>query len=241
LHGSPQAKAEGDVAIQQHSKLVGRGKYVHEFQTHKVHPGRAEEYKRLIGEYYTAMNENPDYECRLTGSWEVTVGDLDTFIHVWEYEGFKGFDVTKHRVLASKGHKEVFQSKIMPLIVHRKSQLNQEFAFWASSPPHNFGGIYEMRSYHLRPGTLLEWETEWRRGLEARRHYVQPVGAWFAQVGRLHEVHHLWQYPDMETRKAKREEAWKIDTWSKTVAKTVKLAYQMNANILQPLPFSPLR
>jgi hypothetical protein len=34
-----------------------------------------------------------------------------------------------------------------------------------------------------------------RRGIEARRKWVSPVGAWFSQVGHLHQVHHLWQYP----------------------------------------------
>lgn len=33
-----------------------------------------------------------------------------------------------------------------------------------------------------------------RRGIEARMKLVKPVGAWFSQVGRLHQVHHLWQY-----------------------------------------------
>lgn len=33
LHGSPQAKQEGDVQIQQHSRLVARGKYVHGFES----------------------------------------------------------------------------------------------------------------------------------------------------------------------------------------------------------------
>lgn len=32
LHGSPQAKHEGDAQIQQHSKVVARGKYVHGFE-----------------------------------------------------------------------------------------------------------------------------------------------------------------------------------------------------------------
>ena len=33
LHGSPDAKKAGDIEIQQHSKLVGRGKYIHEFES----------------------------------------------------------------------------------------------------------------------------------------------------------------------------------------------------------------
>jgi len=32
LHGSPEAKAAGDAEIQQHTKLVARGKYVHSFE-----------------------------------------------------------------------------------------------------------------------------------------------------------------------------------------------------------------
>lgn len=34
-----------------------------------------------------------------------------------------------------------------------------------------------------------------RKGIEARRQFVEPVGAWFSQIGRLHQVHHMWQYP----------------------------------------------
>jgi hypothetical protein len=66
---------------------------------------------------------------------------------------------------------------------------------------------------------------------------VSPVGAWFSQVGRLHHVHHMWQYPyvihnlfptgrnlrgfyrNLETRKEKREEAWELDGWAETVSK----------------------
>lgn len=101
--------------------------------------------------------------------------------------------------------------QILPFLVSRASQLNQEFALFPTAPPHEKGGIFELRSYHLQPGTLLEWESTWfvnwlssnacsnigarRRGIEARRKFVAPVGAWFSQAGRLHQVHHLWQYP----------------------------------------------
>ena len=33
-----------------------------------------------------------------------------------------------------------------------------------------------------------------RIGIEARKKVIAPVGAWFSQVGRLHQVHHIWQY-----------------------------------------------
>lgn len=107
-------------------------------------------------------------------------------------------------------HREAYQA-MLPYIVTRSSQLNQEFAFFPSAPPHAQGGVFELRTYQLKPGTLLEWENAWfvvvflhlqmlikgfsrRKGIEARRKFVAPIGAWFSQVGRLHQVHHLWQY-----------------------------------------------
>jgi hypothetical protein len=37
-----------------------------------------------------------------------------------------------------------------------------------------------MRSYELVPGTLLEWETAWKRGLEARKRFV--VSSWAREM-----------------------------------------------------------
>ncbi|KAJ7878618.1 nipsnap family protein [Mycena leptocephala] len=128
-----------------------------------------------------------------------------------------------------------------PFLTSRSSQLSQEFAFLPTAPPHAQGGIFELRTYQLKPGTLLEWENTWRRGIEARRKFVAPVGAWFSQVGRLHQVHHLWQYPSLEARKELREKAWQIDGWAETVSKTSSLSKFMDAFILRPLPFSPLQ
>lgn len=96
-------------------------------------------------------------------------------------------------------------------------QINQEFNFLPTMPPRSEGGVFELRSYQLKPGALLEWEHAWcvsvclcfassygqlvrRAGIEARRKFVEPVGAWFSQIGRLHEVHHLWQYEQVVFR-----------------------------------------
>ena len=58
----------------------------------------------------------------------------------------------------------------------------QEFAFWNTAAPRALGGIFELRTYDLGPGNLLEWETHWRKGLECRRQVMEPVGAWFTQL-----------------------------------------------------------
>lgn len=50
---------------------------------------------------------------------------------------------------------------MLPYLYSRSSHLSQEFAFFPTAPPHAQGGIFELRSYQLKPGTLLEWETTW--------------------------------------------------------------------------------
>ncbi|KAI9638889.1 uncharacterized protein MKK02DRAFT_41916 [Dioszegia hungarica] len=252
LYGSAAAKSEGltapksAAAAQAHSKLIGRGKYVHEVVTHHIHPAAREAYLAAADKYYRALLARaPEFGgIKVTGAWEVVVGSVGEFVHIFEYEGYKGFDEAQARF---RGDEEMasLQAALLPHLQSRQHQLVSEFSFWPSSPPRDSGfkdgGVFEMRTYRLHPGKLLEWENAWRRGLEARRRFVSPVGAFFSQVGQLHEVHHIWQYPDMETRKATREQAWSVGTWSDTVQETVKLTRDMKTSILKPLAWSPLR
>ncbi|KII93671.1 hypothetical protein PLICRDRAFT_152597 [Plicaturopsis crispa FD-325 SS-3] len=241
LHGSPEAKQAGDLELQQHSRLVARGKYVHGIEVHHVKPEAAEAYKKAAEKYYTGLISDPELHVKLTGDWETVVGVQDTYFHILEYENYSGYDKTT-ALIRKEGaqHRKAYQ-EMLPYLTSRSAQLGQEFSFLPTAPPHAEGGIFELRTYQLQPGTLLDWEQTWRQGIEARRKFVEPVGAWFSQVGRLHQVHHLWQYPDLAARKELREKAWKIDGWAETVSKTSQLATTMDAFILQPLSFSPLK
>ncbi|KAI0314767.1 NIPSNAP-domain-containing protein [Amylostereum chailletii] len=239
LHGSEEAKKSGDVDVQQHSRLVARGKYLHGFEVHKVKPDQVEEYKKAAERYYTGLRDDKDLHVKLSGNFEVVVGEQDTFYHIIEYENPAGFDKAWAKILNSEHAKA--QDAMRPFLRSRTTQLSQEFAFMPTKPPREEGGIFELRSYQLNPGTLLEWESAWRRGIEARRKFVEPVGAWYSQVGRLHQVHHMWQYPNLETRKEKREQAWQLDGWADTVHKTSQLAKYMDSFLMVPLPFSPLK
>lgn len=239
LHGSPEAKKVGEAEIQQHSAIVARGKYVHGFETHKVKPDQVDAYKKAAEEYYTGIIRDPELNVKLSGSWETLVGEQDTFFHILEYENYRGVD--KAAQLIKDSEHQTRYRRMLPHLNSRVLQLNQEFAFMPTAPPHNHGGVFELRTYQLNPGTLLEWESAWRRGIEARRKFISPIGAWFSQVGRLHQVHHMWQFPDLTTRKETRQKAWEVDGWAETVSKTAQLVKFMDAYILTPLPWSPLK
>lgn len=160
-------------------------------------------------------------------------------MHIWEYQRYQGYHSSIKTVSQHPDFPE-FDRNLRTLIRSENISLMQEFSFWPTTPPRQLGGLFELRSYTLHPGNLLEWETHWRRGLRARREVMEGVGAWFVQIGELNTVHHLWQFANLEERKDRREKSWGIDGWSNTVHKTVPLIQEMKSRILVPMPWSPV-
>lgn len=241
LHGSDAAKQDG-LTAQSHSTTVARGKYIHEIQRHVVRPDKVDEYKRILSQHYPRLSSDQSINGRLTGSFEVQIGEVETFYHIWEYDGYSGYDQSSEAFYKSKENLDLV-SQLRSTLASRSNWITQEFAFWATVKAQKSNverPLYELRTYHLKPGMLLEWETNWRRGLEARKRFVQPIAAYFSQIGQLHTVQHIWRYDSLEQRKATRDAAWQVETWNDTVTQTVKLIDKMHAQIMTPLPWSPL-
>ncbi|KAJ2476961.1 hypothetical protein IWW56_004615 [Coemansia sp. RSA 2131] len=237
LHGSEQVRQETKYTL---SKVLARGKYVHELATHNVKPGCMEEYKAVVGELYPLIVRNLSPGVKLVGSWETDIGELDTAVHIWEYKGYPALS-TAYSTYRSDPEYQRLHRKMLALLQSRKSQIMLEFQFWPTHPPASKGGLYELRSYMLKSGTLLEWEQNWRIGVECRKHHEVPMGAWFSQLGDLNQVHHLWQYPDLQVRKEVRESAWSENGWPETVLNTVPLIQKMSSRIMLPMSFSSLK
>ncbi|THC95271.1 hypothetical protein EYZ11_005268 [Aspergillus tanneri] len=221
------------------SQVLARGKYVHSIVFHEVKPDKVDEYVDLVGQWYPRMASTEENRVNLVGSWRTQVGDNDTFVHIWEYQRYEGYHASLHNISRHPEFPE-FDRKLKSLIKSKKTSLMQEFSFWPTTPPRRLGGLFELRSYTLHPGNLLEWETHWRRGLKARREVMEGVGAWFVQIGDLNTVHHLWQFANLEERKIRREQSWGIEGWAETVHKTVPLIQTMQSRILIPMPWSPV-
>ncbi|KAL2105588.1 hypothetical protein VUR80DRAFT_8047 [Thermomyces stellatus] len=239
IYGTKEGR-EMDAQIEaSFSAVLARGKYVHSIVFHQVKPDKVDEYVALTGEWYPKMANSENNNLHLVGSFRTEVGDCDTFVHIWEYQRYQGYHESIHQISSHPEYPE-FQRKLRSLITSSNTSLMQEFSFWPTTPPRKLGGIFELRSYTLHPGNLLEWETHWRRGLKARREVMEGVGAWFVQIGELNTVHHLWQFANLEERKVRREQSWSIEGWAETVHKTVPLIQTMKSRILLPMPWSPV-
>jgi len=76
------------------------------------------------------------------------------------FEGSSSIEtLSDYRSLLAQ-HEEAHDA-LRPFLRSRATQLAQEFAFLPTAPPHEEGGIFELRAYQLIPGTLLEWEATW--------------------------------------------------------------------------------
>jgi len=239
IYGTKEGREMDQEIEHSFSQVLARGKYVHSIVFHEVKPDKVDEYVELVGSWYPRMAGMPKNKVHLVGSWRTEVGDCDTFVHIWEYQRYHGYHDSLHSI-ANHPEFPAFDAKLKSLITAKKTSLMQEFSFWPTTPPRQLGGVFELRSYTLHPGNLLEWETHWRRGLRARREVMEGVGAWFVQIGELNTVHHLWQFADLEERKVRREQSWSVEGWGDTVHKTVPLIQTMKSRVLVPMPWSPV-
>lgn len=239
IYGTKEGRQMDREIERSFSQVLARGKYVHSIVFHRVRPDKVDEYVALVSRWYPSMASVEENKVNLVGSWRTEVGDCDTFVHIWEYQRYQGYHASLHSIASHPEYPD-FDRHLKSLIDTKDTSLMQEFSFWPTTAPRKLGGLFELRSYTLHPGNLLEWETHWRRGLQARREVMEGVGAWFVQIGELNTVHHLWQFADLEERKLRRERSWSVEGWSETVHKTVPLIQTMKSRILIPMPWSPV-
>jgi hypothetical protein len=78
------------------------------------------------------------------------------------------------------------------LLRSRKLQYLLAFSYWPAIEPRTGSNLYEIRSYILKPGTMIEWGNNWARAINYRRNNDEAFAGFFSQIGRLYNVHHIW-------------------------------------------------
>lgn len=99
------------------------------------------------------------------------------------------------------------------LLRARHLQYLLAFSYWPVMEPRSGSNIYEMRSYRLKPGTMIEWGNNWARAINFRKTNNEAYAGFFSQIGRLYNVHHIWCYKSYQERKETRENAWQTPGW----------------------------
>ena len=225
-----------------HSKVLAENSALYELVTHDLKPGSVSEYWPLAEKQLTRVSESEQLPVSLVGSWSTLIGEnTDQAHHILIYkDGYHG----KMSVLNSLNRDpewQSFQRESGNLVNKRSSSLLFEFTFWPEIVPMNRGWIFELRTYILRSGSLIEWGQAWRQGIKHRGANCEAVHGWFAQIGHMHAVYHLWTYPDLVQRRETRQLAWMTPGWDDCVMNTVPLIRSMDTAILTPASFSPIK
>ncbi|KAK6191292.1 hypothetical protein SNE40_003020 [Patella caerulea] len=223
-----------------HSSQLSSKEIVYEIQFHAVKPEAMESYLQEFSKFQALM-QNKGSGAKLVGSFTVEIGNQDEAIHIWEYDG--GYPMLNEANKIYRTDKEFidYRKHRNHMLRSRKNQILLAFSFWPKPMPREPSNIYELRSYTLKPGTMIEWGNNWARGIKSRQQNEAPVAGFFSHLGEQYNVHHLWGYKDLQTRKETREAAWGRPGWDECVAYTVPLIRHMQSRILIPTPFSPLQ
>jgi hypothetical protein len=206
---------------------------------HDAKPEFAEDY---IGKYHKYSNElvgKTNGKAELVASFRVEIGGhQDEFIHIWRYhDGYKQVSDI-HKQIRTDEQLVSLNKELAKDLVKRGSQFMMSFSFWDHPKPQDHNSFYEMRSYVLKPGTMIDWANGWSKGI---KHRDNAVAGFFSQIGQLYNVHHIWRYEDLQARKDVRENAWRRPGWDECVAITVPNIVYLHSRWMSPNSFSPIR
>ncbi|XP_076312278.1 protein NipSnap-like [Tachypleus tridentatus] len=219
-----------------HSRLLSDLELVYELQIHDIKPDSTELYLKGYEQWAHLVQEKIK-DTSLVGSWKVLVGDEDQVVHIWRYSGY----AAAHKAMETyrtDTELQKLQNDRVKLVRSRENQLMLAFSYWGHPEAQKRDCNYEMRSYVLKPGTMIEWGNVWARGIAYRKNHA--VAGFFSQIGQLYMVHHIWGYQDLQKRKEVREEVWRQPGWDECVANTVPLIREMRSRWLTPNSFSPI-
>uniref|UniRef100_A0A8C6L0N1 Nipsnap homolog 2 n=1 Tax=Nothobranchius furzeri TaxID=105023 RepID=A0A8C6L0N1_NOTFU len=229
-----------------HSHLLAKKEdnNLYKIQFHNVKPECLDAYNQLCESVLPSIHTNPDYPCELVGTWNTWYGEQDQAVHLWRYRGgYPALTEVMNKLRQNKvtGEFMDYRTERGKMLLSRRNQLLLEFSFWNEPVPRSGPNIYELRSYQLRPGTMIEWGNYWARAIEIRQQNQEAVGGFFSQIGSLYQVHHLWAYKDLESRETIRNAAWHRDGWDEVVYYTVPLIQHMESRIMIPMKTSPMK
>ena len=96
--------------------------------------------------------------------------------------------------------------------------------------------IYEVRTYHVKPGSLPEVEKRFGEAYEKRKKLSEMAAFWHTEIGPLNQIVHVWPYKDIAERGRIRAESLKVDGWPPKIG---EFLLEQRSDIMIPFAISP--
>ena len=127
---------------------------------HDVKPGHLDEYLVNCGRLVNEL-QRKEQLCELVASFKVEIGDQDQVVNIWRYKSGYPTASRVHRLLRTDSDLNNLVKDEAQLLRKRENQFMMAFSFWGHAQPSTRNCNYEMRSYILKPGTMIEWGNNW--------------------------------------------------------------------------------
>ena len=105
--------------------------------------------------------------------------------------------------------------------------------------PGEFGPIYEVRTYALKPDGLKPTIALWEKAVPARAKISPVIAAMYSVSGAVTRFMHIWAYRSLDERMRLRAKSVAEGVWPPPGGPDHLVSQQ--ADIYLPAPFSPLR
>ena len=144
----------------------------------------------------------------LLGMWRTDIGTIGDLIILRAFDSEDALRTERHRALMSE---DPFGS------AKAKVKLTMEsyalFPFLAEPSPRSYGGTFEFRTYHLKPGGLPGTMTGWEAAIGPAHAYTDHLVANLYALDGAPRITHIWGFSSVEERNRLRGEHYASGLW----------------------------
>jgi hypothetical protein len=199
-----------------------------EMQTYQLKPKTP----KLVEQLFEKALPERNKLSKLAAFWHTEIGPLNQVILLWPYESL----AHRERIQAEASRLANWPPKIQDHSVEEDSKILIPAPFSPPLEPRRMGGVYEIRSYTFRSGSIPQVIERWSKMMDERAKLSPVVGCWYTDLGPLHRWVHIWPYENAAERQRIRGEAVSRGIWPPD---TSEYLVHMQNVLAIPAPFSP--
>ncbi|MCJ2014876.1 NIPSNAP family protein [Methylobacterium sp. J-076] len=155
-----------------------------------------------------AWAEDPAAGGTLLGCWRTEIGPLGRVIVLRGYSQPEDMTVERRRALMSE---DPFRGG--GAITALEMDSYAPFPFLPEARLDGRGGIFEFRTYRLKPGGLPPTLAAWEAAMEPAREYTQHLVVNLYALDGPPRITHIWAFDSLEQRARLREAHYANGTW----------------------------
>ena len=181
-----------------------------------------------------AWVKDPEAKGRLLGCWRSELGTLGRLLVLRGFDTAEELAIERRRALLSA---DPFHAG--PLVTALSMESHAPFPFLPPIRTGDRGGIYEFRTYRLKPGGLPPTLAGWEAAIGQARDYTDHLVVNMYALDGPPRITHLWAFASLQQRAELRARAYGAGVWPPRGGPEQIL--EATSTIALPQAFSPLR